>query len=60
MHATFNVVDLSSYLADDEFDLGTNRLQEGGMMMSSRLTKLLQDRQQFQIQTMIDLVSMIQ
>ena len=29
-HATFNVVDLSPFYADDEIDLGTNRLQEKG------------------------------
>ncbi|XP_071918726.1 uncharacterized protein [Coffea arabica] len=30
VHATFNVSDLSPFHADDEFDLGTNRLQEEG------------------------------
>ncbi|XP_071933924.1 uncharacterized protein [Coffea arabica] len=30
VHATFNMTDLSPYLADDEFDLRTNRLQEEG------------------------------
>ncbi|XP_071909750.1 uncharacterized protein [Coffea arabica] len=30
VHATFNVSDLSPFHVDDEFDLGTNRLQEKG------------------------------
>ena len=30
VHATFNVADLSPFYADDEFDLGTNHLQEEG------------------------------
>ncbi|XP_071901035.1 uncharacterized protein [Coffea arabica] len=30
VHANFNVSDLSPFHADDEFDLGTNRLQEKG------------------------------
>ncbi|XP_071906057.1 uncharacterized protein [Coffea arabica] len=30
VHATFNISDLSPFHADDEFDLGTNRLQEEG------------------------------
>ena len=30
VHATFNVTDLSPFLADDEFDLRANRLQEKG------------------------------
>mgnify|MGYP004726152497 CR=1 FL=1 len=30
MHAIYNVADLSPYLADNEFDLGTNCLQEEG------------------------------
>ena len=35
VHATFNVSDLQPYLAGDEFDLGTNRLQEEGNDSSS-------------------------
>ncbi|XP_071923188.1 uncharacterized protein [Coffea arabica] len=31
VHATFNVADLSPFHADDELDLGTNRLQEEGI-----------------------------
>ena len=30
VHATFNVTDLSPFLANDELDLGTNRLQKEG------------------------------